>query len=407
MKLLRTAVVPSVALAVALSLALAPCLVTGAQAQDAPLTDAAAQARSDALSLEELVNAAYAYLERLPGGRFTLTPALRAEAEAVRDRRMLLSFAERALALLADHHAITGSSFADSWAVVPSYADLWVERLAGGYTVTAVRTGSPAAEAGVNAGMVLLAVDGVPIAQAVAGFWQDLGASGGSDSDSYAARVLAAGRRDRERHLLLRDAAGRSHEVRLPNLYRAGPVRSQVDWSIEGDALLIRFNDSLGHDGTIAQFDAAMANARPGQRIVLDLTDTPGGGNTSIARAVMGWCAQVPTPYQMHALPIELRDTGVARQWAEYVLPRAGASHSGPVEVRVGRWTGSMGEGLAIGMAQLGACVTGTAMAGLLGAVEDIELGESGVVVKLPVERLMAMDGTARELFVPQERCPA
>ena len=393
--------------AVCLTVSLAACLMASVQAQDAPILEPAAQARVDALSLEELINSAYAYPERLPDGRFALSATLRAEAEAVRDRRMLLSFAERALFLLADHHAITGSSFADSWALVPSYADLWVEKMDTAYTVTAVRAGSPAAEAGVSAGMVLLAVDGVPIAQAVAGFWQDLGASGGGEQDSYAARVLVAGRRDRERHLLLRDAAGRSSELRLPNLYRSGPTRTPVEWSIEDDALLIRFNDSLGQDDTVAQFDAAMANARPGQRVVLDLTETPGGGNTTIARAVMGWFARAPTPYQMHSLPYELRETGVARQWAEYVLPRGAATHTGPVEVRVGRWTGSMGEGLALGMAELGACVSGSAMAGLLGAISDLELGDSGVVVKLPVERLMAMDGTPRERFVPQERCPA
>ena len=69
---------------------------------------------------------------------------MRAEAEAVENSRALLAFAERALLLLADHHAITGSSFNDSWAVVPSYADVWIERQGGNYVITAVRDASPA-----------------------------------------------------------------------------------------------------------------------------------------------------------------------------------------------------------------------------------------------------------------------
>jgi hypothetical protein len=83
------------------------------------------------------------------------------------------------------------------------------------------------------------------------------------------------------------------------------------------------------------------------------------------------------------------------------VLPRAGMHHHGPLEVRVGRWTGSMGEGVAIGFDALGARVTGSRMAGLLGAVYDQPLEQTGLVLKLPAERLMTVDGLPRESFVP------
>ena len=389
-----------------LATAAAATTAPAALAQDeAVALDPALQARADALSLEDLVNQAYAYPDRLPGGRFVLTPALRAEAAAVRDRRSLLSFAERALLLLADHHAITGGSFSDSWAVVPSYADLWIERVEGDYRITAVRANSPAAAAGIVPGMSLLAVSGTPVGAAVSAFWADLGADPAAQDAAFAARVLAAGRRDAERVLVVRDASGRGREVRLPTLYQqriSGPL---VESRSEGGALVIRFGDSLGESETIAAFDAAMASASPGQRVVLDLTNTPSGGNTTIARAIMGWFATSPTPYQMHFLPAEERETGIARQWAEYVQPRPGKHHTGPVDVRVGRWTGSMGEGLALGMAELGACISGGPMAGLLGAIYDHQVGTSDVVVKLPTERLQSVGGAPREAFVPQERC--
>jgi hypothetical protein len=92
----------------------------------------------------------------------------------------------------------------------------------------------------------------------------------------------------------------------------------------------------------------------------------------------------------------------VPRQWIEQVLPRPGKHHDGPVTVRVGRWTGSMGEGLAIGFDALGARVEGDRMAGLLGAVYDLRLENSGLVIKLPAERLYAVDGTPREAFEPR-----
>ena len=91
---------------------------------------------SDARSLETLVNANYAYLDRFPGQRMPMTDALRAEAGKVSSEPELIRYAERALTLLADHHAITGSSLKDSWAVFPSYGDLWVEPRDGKFVIT-------------------------------------------------------------------------------------------------------------------------------------------------------------------------------------------------------------------------------------------------------------------------------
>jgi carboxyl-terminal processing protease len=190
--------------------------------------------------------------------------------------------------------------------------------------------------------------------------------------------------------------------VTLPNLYQAATGdRPSITTGSEGRDLVIRFNDSLGENEVIAAFDAAMAKAGARQPVVIDLTDTPSGGNTTIARAVLGWFVDRPRGYQVHNLPSELRETGIARQWIEQVLPRPGKHHSGPVTVRVGRWTGSMGEGIAIGFHAIGVPVVGTRMAGLRGAVEDERLEHSGLVIKLPTERLMTVDGIAREAFAP------
>jgi C-terminal processing protease CtpA/Prc len=394
----------SAALALAAPL-IAPAPLPAAAQPPAAQTSAeeAAQMREDALGVEALINLVYAYPERLPGGRFTLTSALRQEAERVSDRRSLLRFAERALFLLADHHAITGSSFNDSWAVVPSYSDLWIEPRGGDFVIEAVRRGSPAEVAGIRAGDVLTGVDGVAVSDAVRAFWVDLGADATADRMGFAARMLAAGRRDRPRRLTIRRGNGPARAYELANLYTAHTGdRPAVEAGSDGSALHIRIHDSLGDSATIAAFDTAMRTARPRQRVIVDLTDTPSGGNTSVARGILGWFVDRPRFYQMHSLPTEQRETGIARQWVEQVLPRPGMRHNGPVEVRVGRWTGSMGEGLAIGFDSIGARVTGTRMAGLLGAIYDHPLPHSGLVLKIPTERLMTVDGLPRENFVPR-----
>lgn len=359
--------------------------------------------REDAGSLERLVNHEYAYLDRLPGGRFTLTPKLRAEAEAVRTKPELVRFAERALTLLADHHAITGASLNDSWAVFPSYGDMWIGQRGQAYVIEQVREDSPAERAGIRNGDRLVALGGIPTAAAVASFWADLGATGGVERNGFAARVLAAGRRDRPRSITVQRGSEPARSLELPNLYYRKLLDRPVLSATQDDGrLVIRFHDSLGDSSTFSAFDRVMAKAPPGQPVVLDLTDTPSGGNTSVARGIIGWFVTKPTAYQIHNLPVEARDTGIARQWIEQVLPRPGKYHPGRVTVRVGRWTGSMGEGMAVGFWATGARIEGTRMAGLLGAIYDHPLSKSGMIVKLPTERLYAVDGTARESFVPQ-----
>lgn len=349
----------------------------------------------DARALDAIVAANYAYLDRLPGGVLPDSPALTAERAAVHDRDSLLHYAEHRIASLADHHAITGASFKDSWAVVPTYADLWIVRRGNDFIVDAIRPGSPAAAAGIAAGDRLTAIGGTPTAQAVAAYWQPFGLEVTQARADNAARVLAAGRRDRARTLTIMhgDAA---RVLTVPSLY--GEDNATPPLTVTGAApTRIRINNSLGDSATIAAFDAAMARVPPAATVIIDVTDTPSGGNTSVARAIMGWFVRKPTAYQVHSLPAEERETGVARQWIEQVLPRAGKFHSGKVTVRVGRWTGSMGEGIAIG-----AAVCGGPMAQLVGAVYDFRLPASGLTVKLPAERLTATDGMPREAFVPR-----
>lgn len=374
----------------------APDQAAGAEASEA------ASYRRDAQSIGPHITRTYAYLDRLGFAGVPLSGKLSTELEQVSDRRSLLRYAERVLLTLADHHAITGSSLADSWSVVPSYADLWIVENDGIYTVDAVRHGSPAQEAGISPGERLVSVEGVPVRNAVAAFWADLGLPVTSERAAFAARVLAAGRRDRPRRIEVQ-GVGAARLYELPSLYAVPRKegRSPVTVTEQNGNLTIRINDALGENGTIAAFDEAMAGAHPRQPVVIDLRDTPGGGNTTIARAILGWFVDRPRAYQVHNLPAEERNTGIPRQWVEQVLPRAGKHHAGPVRILVGRWTGSMGEGLAIGFDAIGAKVSGQKMAGLLGAIYDYRLEHSGLVIKLPTERLMHVKGTPREQFVP------
>jgi carboxyl-terminal processing protease len=345
----------------------------------------------------------YAYLDKLPDGQVPQSEVLTAEREAVHDERTLLAYAEKRLISLADHHAITGSSFRDSWAVVPTYADIWVVQQGDRLVVDAVRNGSPAEQHGIAAGDAITRIDGKPAAEAVSMFWERLGMEITQARAEYAARVLVAGRRDRARAITVQFRSGEVRELVLPSLYeQKQAARPPVSSCTRDGQTIIRFHNSLGDSATIAAFDEAMAAVPARHRLVLDLRDTPSGGNTTVARAIMGWFVSEPRGYQIHNRPAEERETGIPRQWVEQVLPRRGRYRAELPTVLVGRWTGSMGEGIAIGFAALGARVEGARMAGLLGSVEDIQVGQTDLFVKLPTERLFSVTGSPREAFVPR-----
>ena len=354
---------------------------------------------SDARALEGLIRDNYAYLDDLPGGVVPTSSPLNAERDAVRDRDSLLRYAEDMIATLADHHALTGSSFKDDWGIVPSYADLWIVKMGDAYVVDAVKDGSIAAKAGVRAGERLVKADGQPIDAAVAAFWSRMGLQPVGERAAFAARVIATGRRDRSRVLTFAGPA-RERTLTMDNLYKDQPDRAALTVTTASGVTTIHFNNSIGDLDTIEAFDAAMAKVPAKAPVVIDVTDVPSGGTTAIARAVMGWFVTRPMPYQMHQLPSEERETGIKRQWVEYVLPRPGKFHRGPVSVRAGRWTGSMGEGLAVGFLALGKPVCGGRMAGLKGAVYDFDLPKTGLRVKFPAERIYTVAGVPREKVV-------
>jgi carboxyl-terminal processing protease len=122
-----------------------------------------------------------------------------------------------------------------------------------------------------------------------------------------------------------------------------------------------------------------------------------------VAKGILGRFVGREQPYQKHVLPSEERDTGIRRSWLELVTPRGDFIYQRPVVVLVGRWTGSMGEGLAMGFDATGTgTVVGTAMAGLFGATFRIVLPRSGIGLNLPAERLYHVNGTPREAFLPK-----
>lgn len=357
---------------------------------------------ADAIALVDLIFENYAYRERLAGFPERRLRELRAQADRVIGSDDLIRFGERAIAAIFDAHAILNTALADSYGLVPSYSDLWIELRSGSFLVTDVRQSSPAARANVEPGEILTHVDGVPVGRAIETYIEAPLSALTPDQRAFCARVLAAGKRDRPRRLTLQRPGG-SRILPIDNVYASPIARSAGPLRFErmGDVGYVRFNDSLGDNASIAAFANAIVQLRDTRALILDLRDTGSGGNTFVARGIMGWFVDAPMPYQHHELTAESLDSGVRRSWIEEVSP-LGETYNGRVIVLCGRWTGSMGEGLTIGMDAIGAEIVGSKMAGLLGGIYNLPLPNSGIMLNLPVERLTHVNGQPREDFVPE-----
>ncbi len=242
-------------------IALAVCFVANAPVQAAPAQPSASDYAADAKSIARLISDNYAYVDELPDHEMPSSPQLEAERDAVHDEDSLLRYAEDVIAVLADHHALTGKSLKDDWAIIPSYADIWITRSGKAYVVDAVKADSIAYRAGIRPGDRLAKVHGKPIEVAVSAFWSRIGLDPVGERGSYAARVMAAGRRDRQRVLTFVTRGG-ERTFTLDNLYQHQADRPALTVDVANGVTTIRFNNSIGDLPTIAAFDAEMAKLK-------------------------------------------------------------------------------------------------------------------------------------------------
>jgi len=344
----------------------------------------------------------YAWLDRTEKPWLTWPERFAAAVAAAGTPESFAAVLEAALDELHDFHAEVRSHNPHRWLPVPTFADIWAEPAGHEARVIAVRRGSDAERAGVTPGDYVTHVGNEPLASAIAA--RLTGAVDGQDapSRSWALLSLLAGRADEQRHFTVRDVHGHSRVVTLPLERRfdraAGALAVQ---RLPGDIGLIRLNNSLGEQPTVAAFDQALAQLQGTAGLILDLRDVPSGGDSSVALGIMGRFVRAMLPYQHHRIP-HYGQGDVERNWLELVAPRGPFTYEAPLVMLVDHWTGSMGEGMAVGLdAMQRAVVVGTPMAHLAGAVSDFHLTQTGMDVAFATEQLYHPNGTLRQSWLP------
>lgn len=363
-----------------------------------------AQKTADFASFCQFVEDEYAYFDvkKTDWARACKRYALQAPDTAGRDA--FTELLERALSELYDHHAHLGTNTHQSYRLVPTQADLFATWTQGRPTISEVRSGTAAQLAGVTAGMEVVQINGEATHSVVRSIEPATLSQPDPAARDWALQVALAGRRHLGTVRLLTRTGDQLREIEFVPLHPQ--ASALLAHRMIAEVGYVRLNNSLGQQALVHAFDKALAELPSAKALVIDLRDTPSGGNSLVARGIMGRLVASMQAYQRHELVSEFRSTGVRRIWDEYVVPRD-LPFLKPVVVLVGRWTGSMGEGLAIGLNAIrGAPVLGQPMAHLLGANGEIVLPHSKIVVRIPTEKLFHIDGTPREAFVPTAITP-
>ncbi|TPV96551.1 MAG: hypothetical protein B7733_04105 [Myxococcales bacterium FL481] len=348
------------------------------------------------------VRASYAYWHQMTSDWAAACEDARTQAGLAQDMDELMTVLETLVAELADDHVHLTVNTPSSPRLVPGQLALWPEVRDGRAWLTAVRADSWAERAGISAGAELIAIDGRSVPQAIAAYRPRFQTRPDPRADQWALRRAVAGTHNHAPQLEIVQDGGIIRTSRPREVGTDARRGERLTVGSLGDTVgYIALHDSLDALETVSAFDTALAEHPTWRALVLDLRATAGGGNTTVARGVLSRFVTREVAYQRHESPAERRAHDVERAWLELVAPRP-PIFTGRLVVLVGRWTGSMGEGLAIGLQGMGrAQLVGTRMAGLRGAVDEVELPVSGWALNLPTEALFRIDGRPRHEVEP------
>lgn len=314
----------------------------------------------------------------------------------------------RATFAFTDPHLGFGPYDPADFNIIPSASDLQIGYEAGRYTVLDVRANSAALKAGIRIGWDIIAVNDLAMTDQVGAVFQDLIDQPSDAQRAYAATLVANGQREGDRRIDARKPDGTETILTLANPrvhakhVMDGPAieTRRVTASDGTNIAILRINNRLGDNNFIAAFDAAITEVTDADRIILDMRNTPSGGNAEVGKSILGHFTADLRPYQVHEVPSLKREFTVPRRFVEYVYPRAPYFDPTKTVVLGGYWTGSMGEGVVIGMDALGVQTIASDLGDLLGGMSNFSFNDNKITLSIPTEALFHVDGTPREDFI-------
>lgn len=344
------------------------------------------------------VNDNYAYFDQQQIDWNKVKEIYQPQVKQITNNNDFIRFMETVLNEFHNGHISLNTNLNSSNRIIPSGQDMFVQRVNGKYFITDIRKGLGADMSGLKIGDEIILFNGKSIIVQIDKFLPKFTAIHTQEMYKYALDMLFAGTHDTKRRIT-GNRNGKQFDF-FPDSLQIIETQNLVETKIlNKTTAYIKINNSLGDLKAIADFDKAVDEFIGFKNLVIDLTETPSGGNTTVARCIMGRFINKTMPYQQHEF--DEKEFNTQRMWVEYVMPRK-TQFKGKVFVVVGHWTGSMGEGIAIGFDGIKrAKIIGTEMAGLLGAINGFTMSETNIGFQIPTERLYHINGMPREKYKP------
>lgn len=344
------------------------------------------------------INNNYAYFDQQKIDWNKVKVIYQPKINEIKTEKEFIQFLEVVIHEFYNGHISLNTNLKSSNKLIPSGQDLFVEKKGHQFYITDLRKGFGAELSGLKIGQEVLLLNDKNIEKQLEKFLPKYTTSHTQEMYQYALNMLFAGTHDTKR-IITTNENGENKNF-YPDNIDLKSLEPLLDKKIlSNKTAYIKINNSLGNNNLIEEFDNAIDEFIGYENIVIDLTETPSGGNTTVARSIMGRFINKPIAYQQHEF--DEKEFLTKRMWLEYVTPRK-SNFKEKVYVVVGRWTGSMGEGIAIGFDGMNrATIIGTKMAGLIGAISGFSLTETKIGYQIPTERLYHVNGTPRENFKP------
>ena len=348
----------------------------------------------------------YAYLDRANFDLKAVQSQFNKRALNATSKQEFADISQAFLRHFNDPHLNLGPYNENDYIVFPTGSDIRAilsPNNASEFIVEDVKANSAADNAGILPGMVIESIEGESIEQAITHIYLRPFDELTDEQKVYGVNIALGGYRNQARTIQL-SLNGEVKGYQLADTYSVinqyrekSPVSHKT---VEGFAY-IRFNNSLGNSDTPTAFKKALQQYEQSKGLIIDLRNTPSGGNTSVAEPILGHFVNQKQAYQLY----RTQHKGLMYHKAElnhaYVKPNA-PYYDKPFIVLAGRWTGSMGEGMTIGFDAIGAnAIVGAPMADLLGGIKTKKLTFSDTWLEVAFERLYHVDGTFREDFEP------
>lgn len=300
---------------------------------------------------------------------------------------------------LYDAHFTLNKNLAFSFRLIPNDVDAFVSVKNNKYYISDLRENYTITNFNIKIGDEIVAINDVSFADVVQ---MNLPVSIENPDykvKEYFANLIFAGRHNQPRKIKI---VRKQKEITLtlPKPKLKKEATNLIDYKrLQKNIGYVVLNNSLGNNNVIKQFPKIIDTLQNTNALIIDLRNTANGGNTDVAKSIMGKFIKQEMPYQIHERVGLEREFGIKRKYIEILSPLQ-KPYLKPVYVLVSKWTGSVGEAIAQGFSNIdNVTVVGTTMAQLLGAIKCKQLQNSGIRFCYPFEKLYNINGVPRAQF--------